>query len=83
MWLGQDETGWGWGKGLNGAVKIGQSILSMGAVWAEVRILVQRATTPTKQFFLLCFSLTTYVLEHCYTRCGFASVLNILFSSAG
>jgi hypothetical protein len=41
-------------------VGTGQLILSMELVWIEIRILVQRATTPNKGFFL--YFITTHVL---------------------
>jgi hypothetical protein len=37
---------WGQDKGLRGVANIGQSILSMRRVWAEVCILVQRVYYP-------------------------------------
>jgi hypothetical protein len=83
VWLGGSEGDvWGWGKG-KGAVKMGRLILSMGLVWAEVRILVQRATTPSKRFFLLHFllhfSFTKHVLKPCYKRCKFDCVSKTFF----
>jgi hypothetical protein len=63
--------------------EMGQLVLSMGPVGAEARILVHRATTPSKRFILLHFSFIVHVLKPCCTRCRNSRVSSIFFSSAG
>ncbi len=60
----------------------GQMILSMRLMWWEVRILLQRATTPNKG--LLFFALiATHVLRFSVYAVNIIFVLLIFFSSAG
>ncbi len=54
VWLGWGEGGsLGVGQGAEHGCEMGQLILSMGPAWAEVCILAQKATTPSKRFISL------------------------------
>ncbi len=70
-----------WGEGSRGRMGLlgtRKLILSMGPVLMEVFILAQRATTPSKRFYLyhIC-------VEYCCLCCINAFVLLIYFCSAG
>jgi hypothetical protein len=68
---------WGWSKGLSGVLKIGQLILSMGPVGAEVGILALRATYPKKEVFCILLNHHTcckYVF--CYSYFSLLQVKN-------
>ncbi len=67
--------------GRMGFVGMRQLILSMGLAWVVVRILTQRATTPSKMVSLL-FLINTHVLNA--IKCAVKMlVLLIYFSSSG
>jgi hypothetical protein len=52
-----------------GPVRMRQLILSMGLVWAEVYILAQRATTPSKK-------ISVYSYYHMLTKCCYMCCKN-------
>jgi hypothetical protein len=58
-----------------------QLILSMGLVWREVHILVQKATSPNKGIFVLIVATHVLIFIACVINMLF--VLSIFFSSAG
>jgi hypothetical protein len=71
------------GQGAEWGCEMGQLVLSLEPLLAEARILVHRATTPSKRFLLLHNSFMAHVLKPRCTRCRIACVSNIFFSSAG
>ncbi len=57
----KENKGSVWGQAMGS--KMGQLILSMGPAWVEVRILIQRATSPSKMAFFYAVQITAHALQ--------------------